>query len=307
MLGPIEGKLTALVAELVAARGHLSVQRAPGPLAALQAGAGAVLVSVAAVTPLASFELGRRSFEGTESRRVLPLQLAAKLEFFVRPLDASAGALAAARDLLLDDLSIVSHGLADDRTTSGGSFAVSADDPGFRVRAFSLESGEVARDLAGTNLAGSLRYRALGEIWPPGAGVQVGEIRAIDTVLVSLPLEIERRELVARSGQSTLVRVRSLGAARLVQREPRQAELARLAVTVSADVAPAERGSIAGGAPGAETGFRIIELTPPETSIRYQAPASVNRSRLEYVAIHLATPDGQRGAFLGSVAVRLES
>ena len=73
------------------------------------------------------------------------------------------------------------------------------------------------------------------------------------------------------------------------------------------DAPPARRGAISGGVAGTETGFRVIDVTLPETSIGYQAPASgIDRTRLEYVAIHLATPDGQRGVFLGSAAVRLE-
>ena len=39
----------------------------------------------------------------------------------------------------------------------------------------------------------------------------------------------------------------------------------------------------------------------------YQAPAApIARGRTEYVAIHLATPDGHRGIFIGSIAMRLE-
>ena len=75
------------------------------------------------------------------------------------------------------------------------------------------------------------------------------------------------------------------------------------------DVPPAERGSIPAGAAGNETGLRILEVAGPELLIPYQAPAGDPGpvGRVEYVAVHLATPDGGKGIYLGSAAIRLAS
>jgi len=124
---------------------------------------------------------------------------------------------------------------------------------------------------------------------------------------VSLPLAIDTPDAVARAGQSVTIRVRALGGQRVLTHQPPQTAPLRLAVTVLSDAPPAQRGAITGGVAGTETGFRVIDVSLPETSIGFQAPAAgIDRTRLEYVAIHLATPEGRRGVFLGSVAVRLE-
>jgi hypothetical protein len=112
---------------------------------------------------------------------------------------------------------------------------------------------------------------------------------------------------VVRAGETAVLKVRSLPTTRLITLEPRTDEPLRLAVTVLSDFPAAQRGTISGGTAGAETGFRIIDVAQPETTITYQAPGSgIDRTRIEYVAIHLATPDAHRGVFLGSTAIRLE-
>jgi hypothetical protein len=307
MLSQLEHKLTSLVADGLSLRTHLSVLEAPGPPPALDAGKGAVLVSLSELTPATTFERGQLSFNGSQSRRILPIGFAARIEFFLRPASTNAAGLASARETLLDDLALASHRLAQESFASGGAFAVADPDPGFSVRSFLLEGGGIVRDADPDNLAGVLRYRGSAELWPPGEVQQEGEIRAVDAVIVALPLEIDAKDTVVRAGQSATIRVRSLGGQRLMVREPRQTQPLQIAVTVVSDAAPAQRGSISGGTPGVETGFRIIDLTPPQTAVSYQAPASgITRTRIEYVAIHLASPDRRRGVFLGSAAVRLE-
>ncbi len=307
MLSRIEGTLTSIVAEALTARPHLSALEAPGPAPALEAGQGAVLVSIADVTRAGTFAPAQSQVNGAQSRRVLPIEFGARVDFFVRPTGPAAADLAAARTLLLEDMSLVSHSLGATEVVTGQAFAAAEPDPGFHVTSFLLATGGIERDLAAQNLSGALRYSGRGEIWPPGVSEQGGTIRAVDPVLVSLPLTIEARDAVARAGQTVTIRVRALGGHRLTAPAPAPATPLRLAVTVLSDAPPAQRGAITGGAPGVETGFRVIGLTPPETAITYQAPASgITRTRLEYVAIHLATPTGQRGVYLGSAAVRLE-
>ena len=307
MLSGIEGKLTSLVADALSTRTHLSALEAPGPAPALEAGKGAVLVSLAELTRAATFAPAQVAVDGARSRRVLPIEFGARVEFFLRPAQPDAAGLAAARELLLDDMALVSHGLGTQDVATGRAFASGGPDPGFHVTSFVLTTGGIARDLEAQHLSGALRYTGRGEIWPPGVTEPEGEIRSVDSVLVSLPLAIEARDAVARAGGSVTIRVRALGGRRQTSLQPPQAAPLRLAVTVVSDAPPAQRGAITGGVAGTETGFRVIELTPPETAIGYQAPATgISRTRLEYVAIHLATPTGQRGVFLGSAAVRLE-
>jgi hypothetical protein len=307
MLNRIEQKLASILGDDLAARTHLSVLTAPGPPSGLSAGQGAVLVSVVEVTPAALFERGTIAFEGFRSRRILPMQVSIRIELFLRPAGSSAAQMSAARNLLLEDLSLVSHGLAREAIASGKAFAVSGPDPGFKVLSFTLENGTLNRDAEGQFLSGALRYRGGAEIWPPGTQQPEGEIRAVETIIAPLPLEIAVQNGVVRAGETAVLKVRSLPTTRMVTLEPRSDQALRLAVTVLSDSPPAQRGTISGGTAGAETGFRIIDVAQPETSIIYQTPGSgIDRTRIEYVAIHLATPDAHRGVFLGSTAIRLE-
>ena len=88
------------------------------------------------------------------------------MDFFLRPGDGPAGCRSAR--LLLDDMSLVSHGLGAHEVASGRAFAASVPDPGFHVTSFLLDTGGIARDVDGQRLTGTLRYRGRGEIWPPG-------------------------------------------------------------------------------------------------------------------------------------------
>lgn len=307
MINRIEQKLTSLLGDDLAGRTHLSVIEAPGPPSGINAGRGAVLVSLAETTPENQFERDTFAFSGNQSRRVLPVQFTARIEFFQRPAGHSAAQTAAARNLLLEDLSLVSHGLARENILNGNEFAPSDPDPGFRVISFIQQGGSIDRDPEGQFLTAALRYLGKAQIWPPGAVQTEGEIRAVDSVLVAMPLEIELQNEVVRAGDTAALKARSLPGSRLAGLEPPSRQALRLAVTVLSDAPPAQRGTISGGEPGAETGFRIITVSPPETTITYRAPADgIERTRLEYVAVHLATPDAHRGVFLGSAAIRLE-
>jgi hypothetical protein len=308
MLSQIESKLTSLVADGLTERTHLTVLQAPGPAPALDPGRGAVLISLTELAQTGGFEPAQFAVSAASSRRVLPIRFDARVEFFMRPM-AGAPGLAAARTLLLDDMSSVSHDLGQVGFASGQLFDIETPDPGFRVRSLRLEAGEIARDVGDQKLSGVLRYQGTGEIWPPLVSQPEGVIRAIDTVIAPLPLELSfaAPSAVVRQGQSATVRVRSLPTQRLLELEPRRSQALQLAVTVLSDAPPAQRGTISSGVAAVETGFRLHDVTQPETAIVYQAPASnVTRARIEYIAIHLATPEGRRGVFLGSTALRLE-
>ncbi|MDB6062011.1 MAG: hypothetical protein JWM78_2114 [Verrucomicrobiaceae bacterium] len=307
MLGTIEQKLTSILGDDLAARAHLDVLEAPGPPAPV-AGRGAVLVALAEVTPASLFEREQFNFNGAQSRRILPLQFNVNVDYALRPAGNNAAQLASARELLLNDISLIGHGLARPELINGKAFAVTDPDPGFRVLTFALTTGALIRDAdADGLLSARLQYRGSAEIWPPGVTQDEGEILAIDTVSVALPLSIVATNPVLRAGQSAIVNTRSLPTSRLQTREPSTSGPLQLAVTVLSDAPPAQRGTIVGGSAGLETGFRIIDVTPPQTAITYQAPAAaLSRGRVEYVAVHLATPDGHRGVFIGSIALRLE-
>lgn len=307
MLGAVEQKLSAILAGDLAARVHLDVLEAPGPPAPA-AGRGAVLISLSTLSPTTLFEREQFAFSGAQSRRILPIQFGASVDYAIRPASNAAAALASARNLLLVDVSLISHALARPELMNGKAFVVADPDPGFRVLSFALSTGALTRDIDAASglLVARLSYVGGAEIWPPGVVQNEGEIRAIDTVSVPLPVALAPSQGVLRAGQSAIVTARSLPTSRLLNPPSTRTPL-QLFVTVLSDVPPAQSGSITGGSAAAETGARLIDVTPPETRLTYQAPAAaVARSRIEYVAVHLATPEGQRGVFIGSVALRLE-
>jgi hypothetical protein len=51
---------------------------------------------------------------------------------------------------------------------------------------------------------------------------------------------------------------------------------------------------------------RIVPLDDAGTVVTYRAPtASLGNTRVEFVAVHLATPDGDTGIFLDALPIRL--
>ena len=203
-------------------------------------------------------------------------------------------ALSGARSLLLEDMSLVSHRLSAADVRNGQAFRTPTD-AGFEMQSFELRRGTPARQLADGVLVAELEYEGRAQIWPAGLSEAGGPILAIDTVATALPISIVGPEVVPAGGTAPL-RVRGAN--------PERA----LAVTVLSDLPPAQRGAIATGTPGQETGVRIVAVAVPETVILYRAPSTgdLGQTRLEYVAVHLATPDNRTGVLLGSVAVRLQ-
>jgi hypothetical protein len=155
-------------------------------------------------------------------------------------------------------------------------------------------------------LSSELLYHAKVSIWPPGVPSDDTKIEFVDPVIAALPLDTRIDAPSVRAGTGTQVRVRSPAGLRLKDRTTDERTPLQLAVTVVSDLPFGQRGRIASGEPGKETGFRIVPIVQRETIINYTAPeGSLGTTRVEFVAIHMATPDGRSGAFLGSVAVPL--
>jgi hypothetical protein len=310
MLGEIERKLTAILGDGLAARTHLQVVE--GGAAPPDAGKEVVQVFVADLTPAGFFDRDQFTISATPPatpapvRRILPVQLSARVAFTIRAQDGTAASITTARGLLLDDVSLAAHLLADPTVSDGSAFLTNAPDPGFEMRSFALDSGTVPSDGASDLLTAELLYRGEAAIWPPGAPGAQGKIVAVDPISVALPIQTMVDVPSVRAGTGTRVRVRGVQGSRLLNPATGERTPARLSVTVVSDLPMGQRGSITSGDPGAETGFRIVTLGEPETVLDYTAPpGDLGTTRVEFVAIHLATPSGQAGTFLGSAAVPL--
>lgn len=303
MLAAIESRLAAIVGDGLATRSHTAVIRPPGS-GELAEGAGMVIVSLVEAAADAAFEIGKKaviqSGAGPRGRRVVPVSFRAAVDVSVRPEgDDDPGT---ARTLALDDLALVLHLLDASDVRNGKAFASDAQDPGYEVHAFSFDKASFMRDLAAGAVSCRLDYSGRGSIWPPGVTGPEGEIRIVDTLLASLPVAMGVRDPIVSAGGTTEVRVLTKAATRLIAGGTRGP--IRLAVSVASDLPLAERGIITSGVPGPETGLRLVDAVNPETVMSYQAPATVG-TPVEFVAVHLATPDGRRGLFLGSAAIRL--
>lgn len=295
MLNAMEAKVTAVVADGLQGRAGIAVVQAPAPLTAA-AGQGAVRVSLAEWSPSVSFQRDSLAFpSATTSRRVLGVDFKASLEFLRTPAGSAASDLITSRDLLLEDMSLVSHFLSADTVRAGKAFVPAAPDPGFEVLSFELADGNLPAAASGSSLGGLLQYQGRANIWPPNVSELGGIIGTIDTVTTALPLATSVDRPVTPAGGSTKIRVRSLSPNR------------SLAVTVASDLPPAQRGTITSGAAGVEPGVRIVPVTPPETVIDYKAPiGNLGTTRVEFVSLYIATDDSRRGIFLGSALVRLQ-
>jgi len=308
MLSELERKITAVVGDSLSGRPHLVVLEAPTPPPELQPGKGSVRVSISELTPESSFEPGMFAEEGSKgarkTRRVLGLKFDARVRFLMRPADQTDAGLRGGRKLLLEDVSLVAHALGSTDAQGGSAFATGAADPGFRVLTFALVSGSVGDEPENQLLAGELIYGGGAHIWPPGKADDAGEIKALDVTLAPLPINVVVAKPQLKVGEQTDVRIASIRGSRLagVGRTPLQ-----LAVGIVSDLPPAQRGQIMTGQPAAAAaGFRVVNAGEGETVVVYRAPVGdLGATRLEYVAVHLATPQQEVGIFLGSAAVRL--
>lgn len=304
MLHELERKIAAAVGDGLKGRTHLSVVQAPSPASPPAAGKGMACVSLTGVVAESVFERGLVAFGGgaaATSRRVVPLEFTAHVRFFFTPRDSSPGGVADGRNLLLEDMSLVVHGLGGEEPRTGEAFRTAADS-GFEVGSFELRKGRIGEELNEGTLRGELCYGGRATIWPPGVQTPEGRIDAVHPLLAALPVAVTTDEPSARAGTTVNVRVGPLRGRRLGAAQ----DGLKLAVTVLSDAPEAQRGTITSGTEGTERGVRIIPTGEAETVITYRAPASgIGAGRIEYVAVHLATPEGLSGLFLGSTALRL--
>jgi len=305
MLNELERRVVAIVADITVQRTHLTVVGGPIPQALPAAAKGRIVVTIEDFTPGNAFlpETIRDKTSPAVSKRVLTLGGAIRLTFQMQPASGSAADLDTARGLMLEDMSLVGHALAD-QPIATGTFFDTGNDSGFRVLSFALQSGSGQVDLPPSILSGELLYACQSEIWPPTAAQPAGTMDGISTVMTTLPVDGSTAERVVSAGHPIVLRVTSLPSERPAAKNQPAVPL-RLAVTVLSTAPPASRGTVTSGAAGPEAGVKIIPVTKPETSITFQAPALASGERTEYVALHFATPDDKTGVFLGSIAVRI--
>jgi hypothetical protein len=304
MLAELENKTAALIADSMAARNHLRVVAAPGPPIPAADGLGVAVVSLSEAITGGEFQADRfvSQTQPPQTRRVLPLSIVADIDFAMRPTNTPAG-LAAARTLLLEDVSLVSHFLSGDGIRGGVAFNIDNPDPGFRVHSFRVTKDVVGRDVQQGMLTARIGCQGQVEIWPPDQVSKEGRIDAVQSVIVPQPIEILPRQPVAALGGAVRLQLRGLPVAR---RAGPPVEPFALSVRVLSDVPPNQRGTIGNGVAGAEADSRIVSVTGSSTDVQYVAPATgVNGMRVEFVSVHIATPEGKAGTFLGSVAVRV--
>jgi len=310
MLADIEKKLTAILGDGLVARTHVQVVEAAGR-AAPAAGKEVVTVSLPSMSSEAGFDREQARISpvngGSASvQRILPLRFVAQIDFVIRPQDANITSINAARALLLDDVSLSAHLLAGEPVNDGRAFQTAAPDPGFEVLSFAFSTGTVSDILDGT-ISAQLLYSGVAGIWPVGVSQSQGTIVAVDPTLIALPIQTATDLPSVVAGTGTNVRIRSVNGQRLSNASTQARSPLQLAVTVVSDLPMGQRGTITSGNPGAETGLRIVTTADPETVVNYQAPAvnNLGNTRVEFIAIHIATPDGHSGVFLGSAAVAL--
>lgn len=309
MLSELEGKVVALVGNALAARPAVSVVRAAGPPVPPDPGEGVAAVGLTGITPELGFDQEQTSLAGSgdsvTSRRVLPVRFTASVRLLRRPQTQTPAAVAAGRQLLLEDLTLVGYALGRSEVRSGEAFAVAAPDPGFLVRSFGLGNGDLLVEPSDGALVGELVYEGSADVWPPGPPEDEGVIGAVDLVVAALPIGFVVDDPTVAAGATTTVRIRAGNPSRLENLDPGDRSALRLAVVVISDLPPAERGSVEGGDPGAETGMRLVAVSAPETLVTYRAPEDPGAIRFEHVAVHAARPDGTRGVLLGTVAIQL--
>ncbi len=308
MFAELERKITAVIADGVAARPHLRVVAAPSAEVPTDPDDGVVRVALAALSPEPHFQpevfAQVNGANGPASRRVVRVQFTVDLAFILRPLTDDATTSQASRGRLLDDMALVAHWLAGPEVYSGKAFASAAADPGYRVLRFEFVEGSSAPIAVDGLLTGRLAYRGLADIWPPAVSQAEGVIRVPATTLVPLPLAIVVDQPALLAEGTTAIHIRGVEGARPVDAEG-AVEPLRLALTVVSDLPPDQRGRITSGEAGAETGSRIVTAGAGETVVTFQASALVpDQPRTEVVAIHLATPDQRRGLLLGSAVVQ---
>jgi hypothetical protein len=313
VLDGLERKLVAEVADAVTGRAHLDVVQSAGAGDAPTAGRTMARLGIEQITPARGFDRDVIEVSGPASapvsRRVLPVEFVATARFSARPAAAGAAERAAARTLLLGDVSAVGHALADGSFDSGAAFAV-AGDPGFAVRSFLLAAGDLDPDaVAGEDpalLRAEVRWEGRAIVWPTTPPGPEGVVAAVDVVLNAVPAALTARDPVVARGGTTTVTIGGIAGRRLTAVDPAARDALTLAVSVTSDLPPADRGRIEGGAAGTEAGVRIVAIADLATTVTYRAPtAALGTVGAELVTVHYATRDGARGVFVDALPIRL--
>jgi hypothetical protein len=296
VLKELERRLAAIAHDALTAHPELAVSQAPAA-ASPAAGTGLVRVAVASFGGEGAFESAAFAARDDKlERRVLGVRFRALIECFATPADATAAALVAARELVLDALSLLAYALADADVRRGAAFG--ADDAlGFAIAGFALAGAAVPRDTpaAGSAVSGLLRYDGRATLWPAGAAFAGSPILSVERVPEVLPLRVEVQPAAVAFGGSTAVRVHGLSPARAV------------AVGVASALPPGKTGSIAGGTAGALAGDRIAAPVDGVASLTYVAPVAASSMPAEQIVVYAAHPDGSRGLLLGTEPVRLHA
>lgn len=315
MLDELERKLVSVVAAEVVDRAHLDVVQTAGPGDEPTAGRTVARFAVESCSPETGFERDVIELSGPTSapvsRRVLPLRFTATARLAARPSGATAAARTAARGRLLGDASAICHALAAPSYHAGAEFTV-AGDPGFAVREFRLAECSLTPDPApGAEpglLGATLNWQGRAIIWPVKPPEPEGVTAAIDIELNATPLVLSARDPVVRQGGSTVVTIEGIRGRRGTAVDPPADEPLALAVSVTSDLPPAERGQLTGGTAGTEAGVRIVPLDGPLTTVTYVAPtAALGAVRVEFVAVHYATRELGRGVLIDALPIRLVS
>lgn len=303
MMQALENRIVALAADLLATRANLTVAAGPPSAEAPAAGARRLHVAVADFAPSDSFSPGmlRRRVTPPEEKRVLAVNGHVRMAFAAQPSAAAPEDIAASRALLLQDMSLAGHGFARPDVAAGQAFDTN-EDQGFRVLSFALEGGAAAPATRSLPHTGELLYAFGAELWPPGVVEPVSVTRDISRVITPLPLPGSGEEHAVRAGQSVTLRLAGVAG----ERPPAAGQPAlplNLAIMVLSSAPPASRGMIESGTAAAEAGLRIVPAAGAQ--VVYRAPTLAQGERLEYVAVHYATPDGKRGGLLATFAMRV--
>lgn len=309
MLDQLENRITALLGDRLAARTHLAVSAGGGTADGLSAGAGSVAVRLEEVSRTTFFAPRDMRLDAGTTRRVLPVQARLTVDFALRPAEPPGNPdIATARSLLLADVSVLLHAFGAAEIVDGRAFAPAAPDPGYFVHEVELQSAAIAPQMTGTLLRASLGWNVQVDIWPVGLTEDLGTIDAVDVFIGATPLRLTALRQRLRVGETTELRITGLPVERLVAVDAATRAPALLALRVESDLPQAERGRIASGTEGTEAGVRLIAAADGAWVAQYAAPTgALGTTRSETIAVHIATPEGGRGLFLGGLTVGLSA
>lgn len=312
MLSGFESFLAAQVAERLAARPGLSVS-VPGAPAAPTAGTGVLQLGVSTTIPdvVRGFSPGDvlPPVNDPAAIHAVPLRATVTATLTRRATAPSDAGIRAARTAVLEDFTVLLHSLDEPKVHNGKALTSSAPDPGFRVLDFAFTAATVPA-VIGDLVTVAATFDCGLYVWPPGTTAEGGLIDAVDALVEAQPLTVAAAPPIVVTGATATIRIEGVVGSRLVDVATGTREPLAIAVGVSSELPPADRGSIDGGAATLLTGFRAFPVTEPATTITYVAPSGgLGVVRTEEVLVHLAVPSDSAapgvGVRLGTVTVAL--